>query len=68
MQERHPEVSERRACEVVSLNRSTMRYAAHGRDDTALLMRLRELAEERPRCGHMRLHLLLRREGWYANM
>jgi len=30
-------------------------------------MRLRELAEARPRFGHMRLHLLLRREGWKAN-
>jgi putative transposase len=67
LQERHPEVSERRACEVVQLNRSTMRYAGHGRDNTALLMRLRELAEARPRFGHMRLHLLLRREGWKAN-
>jgi putative transposase len=67
LQERHPGVSERRACEVVKLARSTMRYAAHGRDNTALLMRLRELAEARPRFGHMRLHLLLRREGWKAN-
>ena len=67
LRERHPEVSERRACEVVRLNRSTMRYAAHGRDNTGLLMRLRELAEARPRFGHMRLHLLLRREGWKAN-
>jgi len=67
LQERHPKVSERRACEVVQLNRSTMRYAGHGRDNTALLMRLRELAEARPRFGHMRLHLLLRREGWKAN-
>jgi putative transposase len=67
LQERHPGVSERRACEVVRLNRSTMRYVRHGRDNTALLMRLRELAEARPRFGHMRLHLLLRREGWRAN-
>ena len=67
LQERHPKVSERRACEVVQLNRSTMRYVGHGRDNTALLMRLWELAEARPRFGHMRLHVLLRREGWKAN-
>src|SRR5688500_20237819 len=30
-------------------------------------MRLRELAHARPRFGYLRLHLLLRREGWFVN-
>lgn len=30
-------------------------------------MRLRELAQARPRCGYLRLHVLLRREGWGVN-
>ena len=46
---------------------STYRYVAHRPDDTALRMRLRELAQSRPRFGHPRLYLLLRREGWRVN-
>lgn len=30
-------------------------------------MRLRELAQARPRFGYLRLHVLLRREGWVVN-
>src|SRR5205085_5683155 len=30
-------------------------------------MRLRELAQARPRVGDLRLHVLLRREGWGVN-
>jgi putative transposase len=30
-------------------------------------MRMRELAHERPRWGYLRLHVLLRREGWKVN-
>lgn len=63
----HPDVSVRRACSLVGLNRSTWMYRHHGKDDTALRLRLRELAAARPRFGHLRLHLLLRREGWVVN-
>jgi putative transposase len=31
-------------------------------------MRMRELAQARPRFGYRRLHILLRREGWAINM
>ena len=37
------------------------------RDDTALRQRLCELAQERLRFGYVRLHVLLRREGWKVN-
>jgi putative transposase len=30
-------------------------------------MRLRELAQARPRFGYLRLHVMLRREGWVVN-
>lgn len=33
----------------------------------ALRQRLRELAQARPRLGYLRLHVLLRREGWRIN-
>lgn len=66
LQERFP-VSERRACRLVGLSRSTLRYQRRSRDDTALVERLRALARARPRFGYRRLHVLLRREGKIVN-
>lgn len=60
-------VSERRACRVLLLGRSTRRYKSVRGDDVALRMRLRELALSRPRFGYRRLLVLLRREGWKVN-
>jgi putative transposase len=60
-------VSERRACGLVGLQRSTQRYQGRGRDDHALRIRLRELAVERRRFGYRRLWVLLRREGLRVN-
>jgi putative transposase len=37
------------------------------RDQAALRMRIRELAEARVRYGYYRIYILLRREGWKAN-
>lgn len=47
--------------------RSTMRYRAHGRDDRALRMRIKELAKTYVRYGYKRIHILLLREGWRVN-
>ena len=49
------------------LHRSVCRYQAHGRDDRALRLRLKELAYTRPRYGYRRLTILLQREGWAVN-
>ena len=60
--------SERRACNLVAVPRSTARYRARRRrDDGPLRQRLHELAGERPRFGYRRLHVLLRREGIVVN-
>lgn len=64
--DRYP-VSQRRACRLLSLHRSTCRYRSCRRPDTAERMRLRELAHARPRYGYRRLHWLMRREGWRVN-
>lgn len=61
------EVSERRACRVIGCHRRTYRYRSRATDQTALRMRLRELAGVRVRYGYRRLHTLLRREGWPIN-
>jgi putative transposase len=60
-------VSERGACRLVGAARSTVRYRPQPRDDEALVERLRELAQQRPRFGYRRLHALLRREGEAVN-
>jgi putative transposase len=59
--------SERRACGLVGISRSSARYRGSGRDDGPLTERLRELAGERRRFGYRRLHVLLCREGWAVN-
>ncbi len=60
-------VSQRRACDVLGVDRSAARYR-HGRpDDGAIRGRLRELAAARRRFGYRRLLVLLRREGLPMN-
>lgn len=60
-------ISERRACVLAGLNRSTHRYPAQPRDDSKLRQRLRELAAARRRWGCPMLTLMLRREGFTDN-
>jgi putative transposase len=60
-------VSERRACRVAGVPRSSYRYRSQAADQTALRLRLRDLAAARVRYGYRRLHVLLRREGWLVN-
>jgi putative transposase len=60
-------LSERRACRLVGIGRSTLRYRGRRGGEEQLRRRLRELAAERPRFGYRRLHALLRREGVVVN-
>lgn len=60
-------VSERRSCEIAHIHRASFRYVVHGRDDSVLRLRIREIAEVRIRYGYLRIHTLLRREGWHVN-
>lgn len=59
--------TERRACALASLQRSTCRYKSRRQDDPKLVGRLRKIAEERPRFGYRRVHAMLRREGFEVN-
>jgi putative transposase len=61
------EVSERRACHALGLDRSTIRYRTRRADDAAVRQRIRELASERRRFGYRRLHFLLKKEGVVMN-
>ena len=60
--------SERHACGVVSIARSSARYVPHPRgDEQALRDRIRELANEHKEYGCPRIIALLRREGSIVN-
>lgn len=60
-------VSERKACGVIMVARSTIHYEARKREDRAIRNRIKEIAEARVRYGFWRIHVLLRREGWQDN-
>jgi len=61
-------ISERQACRLVGVYRSTLRYEAQQTVETqALSARIIELAQERRRFGYRRIHALLRREGHEVN-
>ena len=60
-------LSERRACAILCVDRSSARYRSRRPDDAALRARLRELADPRRRFGYRRLHALLRLEGHAVN-
>ena len=61
-------ISERRACELVGIYRSTLRYTRQQSTETSTLRaRIVELAQERRRFGYRRIYALLRREGQSVN-
>lgn len=62
------ELSERRACALAGLGRSTCRYRPRRPDWPELRERLRALAAERRRFGYRRLYVLLRRQGYLVNL
>lgn len=60
-------VSERRACGLIGIGRSSYKYHACRPDDGPLRAALRQAAAERKRFGYRRLTWILRRRGWLDN-
>ena len=56
-----------RACRLAQFSRAAWYRPSIAKDQTALRMRIRELAHARPRFGFWRIWVLLRREGWKVN-
>jgi putative transposase len=56
-------LSERRACQIISADRKTIRYRSSRPPEIELRAKLRDLANERRRFGYRRLFILLRRDG-----
>ena len=61
------QVSIRRGCKVLGLNKSTYFYKSRRPSQAALRKQIREIAETRVRYGYRRIHSLLRSEGWEGN-
>lgn len=60
-------VSERRACKLLGLDRSSYRYEPRPEEDAPLRQALIELARQKPRFGYRRLGALLERRGYNVN-
>ena len=61
-------VSERRACRVIRISRSSQRYQVRSGDvEVPLTQRVVTLATQYGRYGYRRITALLRREGWRVN-
>jgi putative transposase len=60
-------VSECRACRVLGVNRSTIRYRSRKPSQEPLRRRMREMAAARVHAGYRQLHVYLKREGWLIN-
>lgn len=60
-------VSQRRACEVLKIDRSSVRYRSNRSDDVDLRDAMKKIAGERRRFGYRRIHLMLERQGVVMN-
>ena len=60
-------MSIRRACRVLQSDPKMYRYKSRRGDQAALKERIKMIAETRVRYGYRRIHVLLRREGWFIN-
>ena len=61
------QVSIRRACRALPVERSTYHYRSRRAGQAQLIERIKEIAATRVRYGYRRIHVLLRREGWRVN-
>ena len=60
--------SERSACKLLQMDRSSYRYQPGPDRNEKLREALTEVAREKPRYGYRRLHVLLVRRGWLVNL
>ncbi len=59
--------SQRRACRLVGVARSTARYQRRRRDDERLAAAIQEQVQQHPVYGYRPITVLLRRQGWQVN-
>jgi putative transposase len=57
----------RKACAVIKISRVVYLYKSNARDNSALVMRMKEITQTRVHYGYRRVHVMLRREGFRDN-
>jgi len=60
-------MSERQACKLLEVDRSSYRYDPRPREDGRLREEMVALAKQKPRYGYRRLGVLLAKRGWKMN-
>jgi putative transposase len=60
-------VSIRKACDALRVDRSLYHYKGKRGEQADLKLRIKQICETRVRYGYRRVHVLLRREGWDVN-
>jgi putative transposase len=60
-------LSEREACKIISIERSSIRYKKRPDQNTKLKSRMTYWSEKRPRYGHPRTHEMILRDGFKVN-
>jgi putative transposase len=61
------QVSQRRACDVLQVDRSSMRYRSRRGEDGELRDAIKRVSRERSRFGYRRIHVMVAREGFEVN-
>ncbi|AZQ68665.1 IS3 family transposase [Silicimonas algicola] len=61
-------VSERRACQALAVDRSSVRYRSVRPDDAEARAAMKAVATERRRFGYRRIHIMLERQGIVMNL
>ena len=61
------QVSQRRACTILQVDRSTVRYRSVRVDDAVLRAAIKRVSRERRRFGYWRIHVMVEREGHMVN-
>lgn len=61
-------VSQRRACQALAVDRSSVRYRSVRPDDAEARTAMKAVASERRRFGYRRIHVMLERQGFVMNL
>jgi putative transposase len=61
------QVSQRRACDVLQVDRTSVRYLSRRPNDAALRDAIKRISRERRRFGYRRIHVMVAREGFVVN-
>ncbi len=62
------DVSQRRACAILAIDRSSVRYCSVRPNDASIREAMKQVASERRRFGYRRIHVMLDRQGIIMNL